>query len=198
MATQDLCSSSDVRTFLQKTTTDTAQDTEIGNMITAASDAIMRWAEREFKTTTSGSTARSFEHKGGAFLDLAPFDLRSVSAVEMDADQSSSTVLTSDQYRLHPVNSPHGVYTGLRLDSSVISTTRFRAAVVEVTSSTWGFASVPSDVKRACVITVATWLRRDVSAYENVLGPEGEEVAPRGLPMPAVDLLKPFKREIYT
>lgn len=197
MATQDLCAASDVRTFLQKSTGDTAQDTEIENMITPASDAIMRHCEREFKTTASGSTARTFEYAGGGFLSLAPYDAQTVTLVRIDTDQSSPTTLSSTDYRLWPNPAKDGVYTNLRLEPFIIqSTNRFPSRLVEVTG-TWGFPSVPTPVKRACVLTVAVWLRRDVTAYENALGPEGEEVAPRSLPMAAVDLLEPYKRHTY-
>lgn len=198
MAAQDLVTSSQVRQFLQKGVSDTTQDTEIAAMVTAASDAIMREAQREFKTTTSGSTARTFEYKGGGLVDFAPFDLRSVTLVRLDSDDSSPTTLSSGEYRLTPVNIPQGVYTGIQIEPlTAVSRGRWATRILEVTSATWGFSAVPQEIQRACIITVATWLRRDVTAYENTLGPEGEEIAPRSLPMPAVDLIAPFKRQVY-
>lgn len=194
----DLVTLAQVRSFLQKAGGDTDQDTEIAAMITAASDAIMREAQREFKTTTSGSTVRTFEYKGGGVVDFAPFDLRSVTLVRLDSDDSSPTTISSSDYRLTPVNTPQGVYTGIQIEPmTAVTRGRFATRVLEITSATWGFSAVPQEVQRACIITVAVWLRRDVTAYENVLGPEGEETAPRSLPMPALDLLAPFKRQVY-
>ena len=166
MATQDLTTKAEVKEHLGIAASNTDHDDLLDDLVTAASDAIMRYAQREFVTTTAGSTARDFRYNGRGFLNLAPWDLRSVESVVIDVDGVSpdSTTLDADDYRLMPVHKPDGVYTHLQLRGFEISESSSHARyepfrVVRVTSSTWGFASVPKPVERACIITVA-WLKR--------------------------------------
>lgn len=195
MAAQDLTTLTAVRRFLQKSATDTAQDDEIGYMITSASDAIMRYCQREFKSTASPGTVRKFEYRGNGYLDLAPFDLRSVTLIRMDPDLSSPYTVNTAEYRLYPQHVPQGVYTAIRLDPVLAYTaSRWAHRIVEVTG-TWGFASVPSEVEHATILTVNTWLKSDVTAYESVLSVDQTQLdRPAGIPSRAQQILAPFVR----
>ncbi len=197
MAAQDLTTLAIVRSFLQKSASDTTQDAEISAMITRASDAISRYCEREFKTTGTNPFARTFEYKGGGLLDLSPFDLQSLSQVRFDTDTASPTTLLAADYRLVPVHKPLGVYTALRIDPAISPTiARWSYRVIEVTG-TWGFASVPKDVEHACILTVNNWLKLDVTAYESVLSVDEPALErPQGIPSRAQMLLKPFVRTV--
>jgi hypothetical protein len=199
LATQDLTTLSAVREFLQKDVADTGQDAIISSFITRASDAIMAFCEREFKSTATGSTARTFEYRGGGLLSLAPYDLRSVSQIRMDVDEATPTVLDSDEYRLYPYPAPDSVYQAIRLEPYVVSSRgRWEQRLVEVTG-VWGFASVPTDVVHACITTVSIWLRRDVSAFESVLSLDQDQLErPAGLPSSAMSILTPYRRQSIT
>ncbi len=77
---QNLCLLADVRALMQKKAADTGQDALIATLITNASDAIMRFCDREFAPTSAGVT-RTFEFPWeGEFVSLAPYDLRAVTA----------------------------------------------------------------------------------------------------------------------
>jgi hypothetical protein len=75
----------------------------------------------------------------------------------------------------------------------------FGHALIDINGA-WGFATVPTDVNRACVVTVASWMRRDVQALiaagEFDLG--GGLVPPfpstMEIPFAAKRLLAPFYR----
>lgn len=165
MATQDLTTLEQVREHLQiSDATDTSQDDLIADLITVASDALMRYAQREFKTTASNGTARDFRYDGRGVLSLAPFDLNSVDSIQIDYEgvSPSPTTLTADDYRLHPLDARDGVYNRIhllgyrvkRIEGGVHPEYR----VVRVTGD-WGFPSVPKPVERATIIMVAYMLR---------------------------------------
>lgn len=205
MATQDLTTTAKVKTHLQIDSSDTDADALLGELVTAASDAVMRYAQREFVTTTSGSTARVFRYDGRGFLNLAPYDLRSVSSVKLDTlgVSPSTTTLDADDYRLMPLHSPDGVYSHLQIRGFEVSEQSSSAKWsqwrdVEVTSSTWGFASVPTPVERAAIITAAWMFRHTSQHMGQELGVDapftGDRVAVPGV---AKRLLDPYKRRSF-
>lgn len=197
MAAVDLCATSDVRSFLQKQTADTAQDAIIGTLITAASTAIIRLVGREFAPAATSSD-RIFTYKGGGILDFAPYDCRSVTSVVLDTDLGASdqTTLGTTDYALRPLPAKDGVYQWLRLPNHAVADSpgRFPERQVTVTG-TWGFATVPENVKQACVVTVAIWLRRDVAAFSTTFNSLEDRVErPEALPSAVAGLLSPYRR----
>lgn len=195
MAAGDLCSLSDVRSFLQKGGGDTAQDTIISSLITRASAAISRHAERQFAPTETATT-HTFEHEFNrdGFVDLAPYDLRTVTLIQIDTDTSAVTVPASD-YRLFPQPPADGVYTALRLNPKGRgSASSFRHAQIQITGD-WGFAAVPEDVKHCAIVTTAIWLRRDVAAFSSTFKLDEDRVErPEGLPSSVRATLASWRR----
>ena len=168
MASQDLCSLTDVRSEAEIPASDTSRDTLIGGLITAASDAIMKEVDREFAPASTGVTRRFRVDNYG--LNLAPYDLRSVTTMTLHPESTSPQTLTANtDYELTPVNSSSGTFQSVRFSSYrsdlLVSdhTYRFGFAQVDITGN-WGFASVPTVVNRAAVLTVLAWIRRDVAA----------------------------------
>lgn len=168
MAAQDLCSLSDVRAALEIPVADTSRDSLISTLITAASDAIMSDYEREFAPATASATRRF--RVESTVLSLAPYDLRSVTTLTLHPESSSPyTAVATQDYQLNPIGNPTGTFTSIQfssyLASLVSSTTPFAYgyAIVDIAGA-WGFATVPTHVNRACVITVSSWLRKDVSS----------------------------------
>lgn len=200
MATTDLCTLSEVRSFLQKQSTDTGQDAIISSLITRASMAIMRYADREF-APASTSTVRKFEwHPGAPFVDLAPYDLRTVTLLRLDSDQTTSTTLSTDEYRLWPRPNRDGTYQAIRLrPTSVVSPSWQFPDIREVeVTGTWGFAAIPEDVKDTCIKTVSIWLRRDVAAFSTTFNITEDRVErPEFLPQAIARQLDHYKRTIY-
>lgn len=187
MAAIDLTNVAAVRAFTQTPEEDVEQDAVTATLITAASRAIMAFTEREFAPATVG-TAREFLYSGGGFLSLTPHDLRTLTSVEGSADDGASWEAI-DAFRVvrFPRPAPHGVFTGLRLSGVTWP-------LLRVTGD-WGFAAVPEDVAQACALTVAIWLRRDVSAFSTTFNVDTQSLErPESLPSAVRGLLSPYKR----
>ena len=203
MAAQDLCSLADVRAALEIPGPDTSRDTLIQTLITAASDALMEETEREFAPSTASATRR-FRIENFA-MSLAPYDLRTVSSFILHPEGSSPVTLDTTQYNLEPVTTKTGTYTSVQFSTYLAalpsSQTAFAYgyALCDITGA-WGFTSVPTDVNRACVVTVASWMRKDVSAL--IAASEldiGGGIAPAfpstmEIPNAAKRLLRPYYR----
>ena len=196
----DLCSLTDVRVFLQKTSADAAQDPVISTLITRASLAIMRYCDREFAPATTGAT-RTFEWPWeGELVSLAPYDLRgNPTLVQVDTDQASPYTLSSDEYRVFPLPSRDGTYFGLRVRPFGASLGRvvWRNRQIKITGN-WGFSAVPDDVVHWATVTVALWLRRDVSAFSTTFNiAEDRLERPEALPSAVRGGLAHYKRAVF-
>lgn len=197
MASQDLTTLAQVREHQQRTDpTNTTQDALIGDLITVASDMIMEYTQREFAPTTASAT-RTYRYDGRGVVNLAPDDVRTVTSVQIDTDTDSPTTLTSEQYRLHPVRSKHGVYSHLHLIgvSGPLRTTQDYPDYREVSvTGAFGWSSIPSPVERACIMLVMDLLDR-TSNWKNTdmagLIPSGRGVA---MPLHVRTMLGPYKR----
>lgn len=199
MAAIDQVTSAQVRAFLQKSASDTGQDSLIASLITRASTAINNWAGREFTPTTS-QTARKFDYDGKGIVDLSPYDLRTIGAgyVKIDTDGSAPITLTTDQYRLYPKQSPDATYGWIELDQAYQGYGGPNPSFdreVEVKGD-WGLATVPEDVQHWCIVTVISWLRRDASAFETTFSiPEERLDRPEALPSAVRAGLKHYQRD---
>lgn len=209
-STIDLCTIADVKTELE-ISSDTSRDSVIQTVITGVSRAIHEMVEREFKTESSGETTRRFEVRNGSYVvDLNPYDLRSASGLTITLHPESSTPYTltaTTEYRLVPTQ-PKWTYEAVHVSPQVAqmhtgeTTRRFGVTLVDVTSSSWGFASVPEDVKRAAIISVAANLDRRLDAFglaANDLVDMDAGVQPVrqmafSIPMAALVLLNPYRR----
>lgn len=177
----DLCALADVRTQLELRTADTSRDSLINALIPHATALIQGDLEREFVTTTNGSTARTFpfnwdeaNRKATVVVDLAPYDLQSASLVTLNPETSSPVTLVADtDYILEPRVQPDGVYTSVRLSRYLVNVSqlalRFGEPRIAITGI-WGFAAVPADVKITAAQVVTSWLRRDVANLGMNLG----------------------------
>lgn len=170
---RDLCTVADVKTSFEPAISSTARDTLIQTLITPASVEMMKYAERQFAPATASATNRftidlDQNPDGGWIADLAPYDIRTVTSVTLHPEATSPTTVTAADYALEPIGNFDGVYYKLRLSPylSMISafSMRFGEAQVDITGA-WGFAAVPVDVKRLCVLTVKAWMRQNPAAY---------------------------------
>ena len=203
MAYPDLCTRDQVRSSVQKPSGDTAQDAIIDALISRASLAIMRYTEREFISSTPGTSgspvARVFELElqRQGFLDLAPFDAQSgtITLVQLDSDLDTPRTLTSAEWRPWPIPAADGVTSALRLIPVTLGGYhRFNVRQVKVTAQ-WGFPTVPIDVVHAAVTTTALWLRREVSAFSTTFRLDEERIErPESLPSHVRAALNPYRR----
>lgn len=202
MAAQDLVTLAEVKTALE--ITDSSRDTLIAQLITQASSACINEAGREFAPATASATRR---FRVDSFtVNLCPYDLRSVTTVVLNPEGTSpSTLAATTDYQLLPIGAPSGTFTSLAISKvlaamwSSQTSFFFGYALLDI-SGAWGFASVPDDVKRAAIITVGSWLRKDVTALlaQTEFG-IGEGLAPSfpttlEIPNNAKALLAPFYR----
>ena len=203
MAYPDLCSLADVRAFLQKPSSDTAQDAIIGQLISRASLAIMRYTEREFISSTPGSSGSpvtrtfEFELQRQGWVDLSPYDAQSgtITSVILDPDISTPRTLTSAEWRAAPVPAADGVTTALRVIPLAFGGYhRFKDRQIQV-SAQWGFPTVPVDVVHAAVTTTSVWLCREVSAFSTTFRLDEDRVErPESLPSHVRAALSPYRR----
>ena len=206
MAAQDLCSLAEVRAYLELPAADTGRDTLITNSITPVSDAIMRFTQREFAPATASATRTFRLDVGNLKLDLAPYDLRSAAAVTLHPESTAPITMTAaSEYQLHPITSTSSVYTSIRFASNIANifqsdSGRFFGYVQVSVAGAWGFATVPSDVKQAAIIAVASQVRRDIVALDmgDVLS-DPRELGPErptnyALPAASIRLLSTYKR----
>ena len=210
MAAIDLCTVADVKAELE-ITSDTTRDTLIGNVITGISRTIHTMFEREFRTETSGSATRRFQVMDGQYvINLAPYDLNASTGltVTLHPGTASEYALIPDtEYLLQPAEKVW-TYTTIRVSPWVAqmhvgdTPRRFGVTLVDITSSSWGFASVPEDVKRAAIISVAANIDRRLDAFamhgNDLLDPSAGIGAQRppaySIPTSALVLLNPYRR----
>lgn len=192
--TTNLCTLSDVREYLQKPAADTSQDDVLEELIARASYLINQWTRRMFTPKTTAAT-KSFE-ANGVFVNLTPYDVRTVTAVTIDVGAGAVAVAEGfTGYRLGPVSQPNGVYNYLRLASN--ETSDGMPAIVTVTGD-WGFPSVPADVRHACVVTVGLWARREVQAFSSTFNlDEGRTERPEALPSAVQALLRHYRPVVF-
>lgn len=199
MAAGDLVTLEQAREFLQLQDDATELDPVTEDTISRASAAI-RWSAFGREFTPSTAAARDFLWDGYCLdLDLAPYDLRTVTSIVVDPDDGSPTTLTAAQYRLRPIPATHGVYTKVKLSATLSVPTpgpAFDDRVVRITGD-WGFASVPGDVQHACLMYIAAVVRGEVQAFGSALQPNsfGEGVNDSEAFPPGVrGLLFPYMR----
>jgi len=204
-AASDLCTLANVRETLELPASDTTRDNLIQSLISDLSQAIMREYDREFAPVTAAATRRFQVPAGSLYLDLNPYDLRTVSSLTINPEASGGTALTTTtDYQLMPVNSPQGPYQAVRFSARLTSIHTSQTAqdygytLVDIAGA-WGFAAVPEDVKRACVIAVQSALRRDLTELAIAGIEEPQMIAPEGpathsIPGASRRLLAPYRR----
>ena len=169
----------------------TVRDAVVSSAITRASRALTVHCQREFVATDG--QARTFRWAGGA-LDLAPYDLRAVTAITVGTDvPASQVVLTTDDWRLRPKPAADGVYQMVELSTADPTGNGWPTDREVTITGDWGFAAVPVDVEHWTIVTVATWLRQTFAPFvedtQESLIPE-----PANLPWSAKAGLRHYRR----
>jgi hypothetical protein len=149
--------------------TGTADDTELGFAITAASRAVDQFCGRQFGVISSAVARYYYPAPGhaipwrrrGIFIDDLMTTTDLVVKVDTDADGVYETTLTLDtDYELHPLNAAADSRPWTRiveaLNASICLTPR---VPVEVTAE-WGWTAVPTEVVQATIIQAARFFKR--------------------------------------
>ena len=180
-ATEGLCTLEQVKERIGLTTTDS--DATIATLIAALTPIANVRYGREFMQT--GSSKRTFMVRNNR-IDLAPFDLRTVSGVILHPEAETPQVLTANvDYALVGAGSLTSAYSILRLanGASISSTfaSRFGTAQVEITGA-WGLwattADVPLDINQAAVECIVSLMNRPSATVANVSSGGAREIAP--------------------
>lgn len=204
-----LCSLADVKTYNGIATLDVEHDDLLTRLINAASEAITAFAGREFVGPVA--TQRFFDdevirrnrsyyvgpetiHLGYLSHDHEIYlgDLRSVTSYSvLDRDGNVVGSLLPAQVTLYPRNpKPGHPYTSLRLRQMPWG----NDYTLAVTGS-WGWPSVPQDVRQTAVVTASIWFARDIQNFSQTFNNETERLEmPRSLPPQVVDALRHYVR----
>jgi hypothetical protein len=207
VAAADLVTLEQTREYLQRVTQDTDQDPTIEGLITRLSVAISRHCGRQFAPAEDSATHRlrlkPDSHLDGLYvLDLAPYDLRQATTVQLHPETTSPVTLTAGvDYTTEPANPRDGIFTSLSLYPLRIAWTstaamNFGYANIDVTGA-WGFTEVPGPVQQACISGVALYLRSEATPFGGALQPNsiGEGVNREVLLPPGLRaLLSPYVR----
>ena len=170
---RDLCLVADVKASFEPAISTTSRDVLIQTLITQASVEMMKYTERQLAPAQAAVTNRfaidlGQNPAGGWIVDLAPLDVRTVTSVTLHPEAIPVTVVAAADWTLEPIGNTDGTYYKLRLSPylTMISnfSQRFGEAQVDVAGA-WGFATVPVDVNRLCVLTVKAWMRQNPAAY---------------------------------
>ena len=210
VTSSSLCTVADVRTMMEIPDGNTSMDDMIEAYIDVASVQIMREYKREFAPNSGPGVTRNLITLPGPsnYVPFSPYDLQSCTAAVLHPGDTNRVLDPTIDINLNPTINAEGVYTGLQISPFVPLVSqlslRYGFCAIAITG-TWGFPAVPSNVKRAAVVAVASWVRRDMSSYANLqgVGPgEGEPslqpqaVGTYSLPIASQRLLAPYRREL--
>jgi hypothetical protein len=176
--------------------------------INGVSEAIIRYTEREFIATAAATRTFEYLPSERGYLDLAPYELRTITSVTLGGETVTATTGLGDGgYVPLPRNKTRELtYTYLTLRGyyavgsrdAIYSPLLGTRDVVIV--GDWGMSAVPADVELACLIAVSDLYRNpeqvstrgsgDFSITELAQSPGSEESLPPG----ARRLLDPFVR----
>lgn len=194
-----LCSVDDVRGFLQKPGTDTAQDDIISQLITRASRAIMGFTGREFVVEGANPQTRTFDAdvyaRVATTTGIPIDDLQTTPTAVTLADANGTTIATysvADDLVLLPRNrAPWQPIDHIRVRPSAFAPGPYDVLTV---SGSWGWPQIPEDVAQACIVTVGLWMRREVQAFTTTFNlDEGRLERPQALPSTAIDMLRRYR-----
>lgn len=198
MAAGDLTTLALVREFMGTPTDQTDSDTLVSTFVGQASKAIHKYTGREFAPLSTASQTRIFAYYGNGRLYFSPYDLRSATTVQIDTDGDSPTTLTADSdYFLFPRNANDGVYEWMELRglepakrSSASASKPWREVTIV---GTWGFESVPADVRTAANMLIAFWIRQHSSVSGVDLAGQGDRFGPMNMPTGVLQILSPYR-----
>jgi hypothetical protein len=167
---------------------DPTADAQLSFLINDASNQMMQYANREFKSLLVGSQARTFqlrrENEGIAgFIDFGQWDAQSITAVTAETQPTGANLAldaTILQYMAMPVEKWYGVYSSIVVYSPTAAFGAPYIAGIQHTCSvtgTWGWPSVPGDVESMCVESVLEWYRAGYTVQSGI-GIPGESDQP--------------------
>jgi hypothetical protein len=192
IGTRALVSLAETKDWLQHQSIDTSNDLELARVINDISDRFHQEAEREFKVDGTNPQTRTFIAEpvgrsrpwyidGDYVGDLNPYRRRiqvgdmaamPTTVTLMDSDWTTvlETVALADITALPTPRRSGEPITALEFHSDVGSLSVGQRVAV---TGTFGFPSVPGDVRQAVLDAIAATMDRDVEHYRQDLGSTG-------------------------
>ena len=205
----DLCTIEDVAAYMPNG--QSMSEAVVQRLITAASAAITRVAEREFATLAAqvdepiSDAPETLERQVVARrFPIAPWERRRVIPVgdmatvptRIDILSATGAVVAADidlaGVSVEPFNrAPGEPYTRLWFHPGLLLD---RDGIVQVTAE-WGWPQVPEDIRQACIAQVREWYVRDVAQFgDSFLQDEGSlPVRGRELSLVARDAARAYR-----
>jgi hypothetical protein len=149
---------------------DAERDEILEGLVAEVSRSVLDMTGREFApATASGVTRIVGARRGSSLVDLFPYEARAVTAVTVALGETYEQVLSVGDWQLAPLTSPDGVYQYLELSAPLPVGGKFRTVPVSITG-TWGWASVPTDVKGWTLEMVEDRWKADHATYSDAMG----------------------------
>jgi hypothetical protein len=186
----------EAKDWLQQRNIETGDELELASVINDVSRLFQEEADREFKPAAANPQTRSFSvipsgpsepwYVDGVYLGERSLlartvyvgDLASFTQVQIISDADWTTVLETVPLASvtgHPmVRNPWEPIRYLELQTDTMA---LRAGMRVAVQGTWGFPSVPGDVRRAVLKAVAAEMDRDVEHYRQDYGTPAPEEA---------------------
>lgn len=190
--TNGYCTLAEFKAFNKITSTDATDDTVIEDIIEGVSRDIDRLTSKTFYARTE---THYYDTPDGFDLELYDDDLLTITTLT----NGDGTVLTSDYYKLLPLNRTHKKTIRLINTSGVVWTLGLNADRTGAISvlGTWGrYSSVPDDIKLVCMSeTMNEYHRRfgeNLSASATVTA-SGVVLTPRGFSNKSISSIKTYR-----
>ena len=194
----------EARRYVFRDEDDASRDELLVDAVNYASSAIWDHCEREFLDTTAtpGPDTRDFAISFRGLIDLAPYDLRSASAVVLytDRDVADQVTLAADQYRLLPLGGVKGgTYWRIRTILPLLPEKQFGFGWQASVTGEWGLAAIPETVKLACAQWVENLVKNPGSFASQamsgfVVTPDVDPARSAGMPPATRHRLVPWAR----
>lgn len=188
--TRALCTLDDLKLYLGQPD-EVVDDDLLIRLINAASDAIYTLTGREFKTIGTNPQTRTFDASeiyANGFLYVGDYtDVTNIVVY----NSSDDVVATDPDYIKLPRNRmPWEPYQAIRFKTQTVSSTDY----IDITGS-WGFPSVPEEIRQACVVTAFIWYERDIAKFSGTFSISEDRVElPRAVPAQVSDSLSRYQR----
>lgn len=185
-----LCSLEDVKQYLNLES-EVDQDDLLIRLVNAASEAIITVTQREFASSGITPEMRVFDVRDaylGSYLYIGDFSDVDEVVIKNDLDEIVTT-MDLDNVVLYPRNRrPWEPYRALRLRGQTLGDLDY----VEVTG-TWGFVSIPEEIRQAAIVTASLWYARDIERFGATFSISQDHVElPRAIPPQVSDTISRY------
>jgi hypothetical protein len=215
----DLLTLNEYKTLVGIDPTDNRDDAKYSAAIPAASLAVRNYAERDFGAPLVTET-RSYEYDGSGFLDID--DATEITKVEFIIPRAANVELEEEQWYAAParrddspvfyylvLTTPLGInpHMGFTRNLDVLwneGRLPYLSRTAQVTG-TWGWPTVPDDVKLAVVWTIQDWTTKpsgegltaeSIEGYSRSWGNRAGASAALAIPNRARDILANYQKTL--